>query len=70
LGGDLGAPLARAEVVALLPRSASFGQYVLDEQIGQGGMAQIWRARNFGPGGWEKELVLKTLLPRLARQPR
>ena len=44
---------------ATLP--TTFGKYELLEKIGTGGMAEIYRARAEGPGGFEKILVLKGL---------
>lgn len=40
-----------------------FGKYELLERIGAGGMAEIYRAIVAGPDGFEKQLVLKTILP-------
>ena len=49
---------------ATLP--TTFGKYELLEKIGTGGMAEIYRARVEGPGGFEKILVLKKILPAFA----
>ena len=43
-----------------------FGRYELLERIGVGGMAEVWRARVAGVGGFEKILVLKKILPAFA----
>ena len=48
---------------------AVFGPYLLLEQLAQGGMAQIWRARTTAKDGGAHELVVKTLHPRLVGQP-
>jgi serine/threonine protein kinase len=45
---------------------AQFGKYELLERIGMGGMAEIFRARTQGPGGFEKIIVIKRVLPELA----
>jgi len=42
------------------------GKYTLVEQIGEGGMARIFLARSRGIGGFEKLVVVKQMLPRLA----
>ena len=42
-----------------------FGNYELVERIGRGGMAEVWRARSRGAAGFEKEVVLKRVLPSL-----
>jgi serine/threonine protein kinase len=46
-----------------------FGPYFLLEQLAQGGMAQIWRARLASDVPNGDEVVVKTLLPRLVGQP-
>lgn len=43
-----------------------FGPYVLEEKIGQGGMAEIFRANSTGPGNFTKEVAIKRILPSLA----
>ena len=48
---------------------AVFGRFLLLEQLAQGGMAQIWRARPAAKEAGAHELVVKTLLPRLVGQP-
>ena len=44
-----------------------FGGYHLLEKIATGGMAEVYRARAFGLAGFEKILVIKKVLPTLAR---
>jgi len=43
-----------------------FGKYFLIDRIAVGGMAEVFRARTFGHGGFEKELVIKRILPHLS----
>lgn len=43
-----------------------FGPYVLLEKIGQGGMAEIFRAESAGPQGFAKEVAIKRILASLA----
>lgn len=40
-----------------------FGSYELIERIGEGGMAEVWRARSRGVAGFEKTVVIKRVLP-------
>lgn len=47
----------------------AFGKYLLDEELARGGMSRVFRARLRGPGGFEKHLVVKQILPELARDP-
>ncbi len=51
------------------PELAHFGKYLLDQEIARGGMSRVFRARLRGPGGFEKKLVVKQILPELARDP-
>lgn len=44
-----------------------FGKYTLVEKIGAGGMAEIWRASLSGADGFEKQVVIKQILPQYAR---
>lgn len=42
-----------------------FGKYYLLDKIAVGGMAEIFKAKQFGPGGFEKVLVIKRILSHL-----
>lgn len=44
-----------------------FGNYVLEEMLSRGGMAEIYRAQRTGPHSFHKTVVLKKILPGLAR---
>lgn len=54
-------PFARNE-------AASHGKYELLERIGEGGMAEVFRARLPGAAGFEKIVVVKRMLPALAHK--
>ncbi|MDP2309976.1 MAG: protein kinase [Pseudomonadota bacterium] len=62
-----GAADAMQEVVEL---PVQFGRYQLLERIAAGGMAEVFLARSFGVEGFEKRLVIKRILPELAKNPR
>lgn len=47
-------------------RPELFGKFFLLQRLGQGGMAEIFRAKTAGAGGFEKELVVKRILPTLS----
>ncbi|MBN1282313.1 MAG: serine/threonine protein kinase [Proteobacteria bacterium] len=40
-----------------------FGKYLLLKKLAVGGMAEIYRAKTYGVDGFEKELVIKRILP-------
>jgi serine/threonine protein kinase len=43
------------------------GRYDIVERIGAGGMAEAFRAVARGPGGYQRQLIIKCILPELAR---
>ncbi len=43
-----------------------FGEYTLEERIGIGGMAEVWKARRKGVEGFEKRVAIKKILPQPA----
>lgn len=48
------------------PFLATLGKYQLVRKLAVGGMAEVYLAKVAGPGGFEKTLVLKRVLPHLA----
>ncbi len=42
------------------------GRYVLEKKLAQGGMAEVFLARQLSPGGLEKACVVKRMLPHLS----
>jgi len=46
----------------------TFGKYYLTEKLATGGMAEIYLAKLIGPGGFEKPVVIKQILPKLSGQ--
>ncbi|HSL18134.1 MAG TPA: TonB family protein, partial [Methylomirabilota bacterium] len=65
-GGTEPAPKkARGEVAPPVPSGTTFGQYVLEEHIATGGMAQVYKARMLGLEGFQKTVAVKRILPHL-----
>jgi serine/threonine protein kinase len=58
--------------VAALPTRLPlhFGPYELLECIGRGGMAEVFKGKRRGCAGFEKQVVVKTILPNLASDER
>src|SRR5438552_1429859 len=46
--------------------SVLFGKYRLLKKLAKGGMAEIFLAKSTGAGGFEKIVIVKKILPRLA----
>jgi len=46
-------------------QGTTFGQYRLQERIGVGGMAEVWKARMTGVEGFQKTVAIKKILPHL-----
>ncbi len=54
---------------AKLAPGERLGRYELIEQLGVGGMAEIFKARATGPGGFQRTVVLKRILPANCSDP-
>src|SRR5262249_37935277 len=61
-------PMAEA-APATAPEPARFGRFHLIRPLAKGGMAELFLARLPGIAGFEKELVVKRLLPNHAERP-
>ena len=46
--------------------AGEFGQYVIEEQIATGGMAEVYKARMMGMEGFQKTVAIKRILSNLA----
>ena len=55
--------------MATSPRNSPptpFGDYLLLDRINIGGMAEVWRGKIFGAGGFERLVAIKRILPNIA----
>ncbi len=59
----------RSNVTQQLEEPIQFGKYTLHERIGRGGMADVFMGRIQGPAGFEREFVVKRILPHLSDDP-
>jgi serine/threonine-protein kinase len=48
---------------------ADLGKYRIVRRLATGGMAEVFHAKATGPGGFEKDVCLKRVLPHLAHDP-
>ena len=64
LAAQLGLSLERGDVVT------NIGRYRVERRLATGGMAEVFIAWQLGPGGFERKVALKRLLPELAEDPR
>lgn len=61
-----GVPAPAAAPAAASFEPEVFGRYYLVDRIAVGGMAEIFRAKTFGAGGFENTLVIKRILAHLS----
>jgi serine/threonine protein kinase len=69
-GAEDGAHAEKVATKSEAPPQEAFGRYALLEKIGHGGMAEVFRAKSYGVEGFEKVLVIKRILAKLASDPR
>src|SRR4051812_30279965 len=62
-------PRSRTPPPAPAGRVESYGKYYLVRQLAEGGMAQIYLAKQVGPEGFERNVVIKRMLPHLSQVP-
>ncbi|MCP4443838.1 MAG: serine/threonine protein kinase [Myxococcales bacterium] len=55
--------------MAQSPQGAPIDRYVVLEYLAEGGMGAIYLGKKMGAGGFEKQVVLKQLLPEFTKQP-
>ncbi len=66
-GGAVPAP--RITATGAAAAGAQFGRYTLIDQLGEGGMSQVYTAVTFGAEGFRRKFVVKRLRAELAADP-
>jgi eukaryotic-like serine/threonine-protein kinase len=61
--------IAAQAKVAPLATGAQFSRYEIESLLASGGMAEVWRARIRGAEGFERRVVIKTMLTQYADRP-
>ncbi len=61
---QVGLAIARAD-----SKQEKLGRYRIERRLGVGGMAEVFLAWQLGPGGFERKVALKRLLPDLIHEP-
>ncbi|MDP7110592.1 MAG: hypothetical protein QGH45_01445, partial [Myxococcota bacterium] len=51
-------------------KGRQFGKYVLQEVVGEGAMARVYRAVRSGPMGFRKQVAIKQILPHVTENDR
>ena len=59
-------PKKAADPVTKPPSGGEFGQYVIEERIATGGMADVFKARMMGMEGFQKTVAIKRILSNLS----
>jgi serine/threonine protein kinase len=62
-------PNAETTSVAANETTSRIGRYEVVEKVGVGGMAEVYRAIARGPGRYQRDLIIKRILPHLADEP-
>jgi serine/threonine protein kinase len=67
--GPPGAPAVAAGGARIAGPAGAVGKYQLMRLLGMGGMAEVFLARNTGPEGFAKSVVVKRILQQFSRDP-
>lgn len=59
-------PLPSSDAAPAAPLLQRYGNYLLIRKLTEGGMAEIFLAKHLGAEGFERDLVIKRLLPQLS----
>jgi TonB family protein len=64
--GPVQPPLPEPVEAVPPPAGTRFGQYILEERVAKGGMAEVFRARMMGVEGFQKTVAIKRILADMA----